>query len=116
METVSTTDNATPRKCGDYVTPPAVPPAPRDTSAPTLPSNPLPSNLPLQQPGGRKPRRSSCRPTFVIPPNADDTDEDNDCAFQRDSTASGEGSPVVFPKVPDCSWGPCGFRCTMSYP
>ena len=55
----------------------------------------LPGNLPLQPgagPGadGRKQRRSSCRPTFVVP-IACDVDDDDDCAFQRDRAGAGGG-------------------------
>jgi len=52
----------------------------------------FPINLSLQPTAdGRKQRRSSCRPTFVVPIADDGDDDDDDCAFQRDPAGSDEG-------------------------
>jgi len=52
----------------------------------------LPGNLPLQPADvdGRKKRRSSCRPTFVVPAT-EDGDDDDDCAFQNELAGNSEG-------------------------
>jgi len=66
------------------------------TSASQDPASALPGNLPLHPAivsDGRKQRRSSCRPTFVVPGhNQDDGRDEEDSVFQRDSAVISGGA------------------------